>query len=117
MPKPRQLFLSQSEVLVQKVDKYYSKLELSAKIPTISTDELKKMAEERKLKRETGLFDDEEFIEFNQTVPKRYGALEDSHFPLFITYGHVSGLLLPSYFAPSSLITSDIALSALRKRV
>ena len=93
IPKPRQLFISHSEDLVQNVEKYYSKLELSAKIPTIPSDELKKMAAERKLKREAGLFDDEQLIEFNQTIPKRYGALQDSHFPLFVTYGHVSQCL------------------------
>ena len=90
MPKPRQLFISQSEVLVQNVDKYYEKLELSVKVTNLSSEEIRTMAEERALKRDAGIFDADEELEWSLDLPQRYGALQDAHFPLFITYKHVS---------------------------
>ena len=92
LAKPRQLFVTQSQVLAKKVEEYYAKLYQSHATAHLSPAELTEMASKKRTRRERMVDEDEEIL-YTSTLPRRYGALEDSHFPLFLTYNHVSGLL------------------------
>ena len=89
MVKPRQLFVTQSQVLAKKVEEYYAKLHQSHATAHLSPAELQEMASTNPTRRERMVDEDEEIF-YTTTLPRRFGALEDSHFPLFLTYNHVS---------------------------
>ncbi len=89
LAKPRQLFVTQSQVLAKKVDDYYAKLYQSHATAHLTPAQLKEMASKNRARRER-MDDEDEEIFYTSTLPRRYGALEDSHFPLFLTYSHVS---------------------------
>lgn len=87
MRKPRQLFVTQSRDLVQKVEEYYvqrSEPLLASRSPETSHNLTDRTNEESLL-----VDADEEFL-LNAAIPKRYGALKDDDFPMFLTYDHVS---------------------------
>ncbi|KAM5542265.1 hypothetical protein V8D89_004138, partial [Ganoderma adspersum] len=92
LAKPRQLFVTQSQVLAKKVEDYYSKLYQSHATAHLSPVQLKEMASRKRARRERMVDEDEEIF-YTSTLPRRYGALEDSHFPLFLTYNHLCRLL------------------------
>ena len=89
LAKPRQLFVTQSQVLAKKVEEYYTKLYQSHATAHLSSAQLKEMVSKNRTRRERMVDEDEEIF-YTSTLPRRYGALEDSHFPLFLTYNHVS---------------------------
>ena len=89
MPKPRQLFVTQSRVLAEKVEEYFAKLLESLASAGRSPAELMDIAERQKHREEQGLVDRDEEIYWRGDLPKRYGALKEEHFPMFITYDHV----------------------------
>ncbi|KAI0757678.1 hypothetical protein C8Q80DRAFT_1134850 [Daedaleopsis nitida] len=93
MPKPRQLFVTQSRVLAEKVEEYFVKLLDSLATASQSATELAQMAARRKQQQEQGLVDRDEEIYWRGDVPKRYGALQEDNFPMFLTYDHICRLL------------------------
>ncbi|KAI0757677.1 hypothetical protein C8Q80DRAFT_1265551 [Daedaleopsis nitida] len=93
MPKPRQLFVTQSRVLAEKVEEYFAKLLDSLATASQSPKELVKMAARRKQQQEQGLVDRDEEIYWRGDLPKRYGALQKENFPMFLTYDHICRLL------------------------
>ncbi|OBZ79118.1 hypothetical protein A0H81_00137 [Grifola frondosa] len=83
MPKPRQLFMTQSRVLANKVQGYFVQLQTSTagKQDTAYATEQSQQAQI--------MYDqDEEFLRQN-LLPRRFGELKDEHFPMFITFDHV----------------------------
>ncbi|EJF58550.1 P-loop containing nucleoside triphosphate hydrolase protein, partial [Dichomitus squalens LYAD-421 SS1] len=92
MAKPRQLFVTQSQVLAKKVEEYYAKLHQSYATAHLSPDELLEIASQSRTRRERMVDEDEEIF-YTSTLPRRFGALEDTHFPLFLTYNHLCRLL------------------------
>ena len=89
MRKPRQLFVTQSQVLVQKVEEYYARrsksftpAHLQRHVKAITT------ADETN-ERKPLLVDADEEVYWNAALPKRYGALRDEDFPMFLTFDHV----------------------------
>ncbi|KAI1785420.1 hypothetical protein LXA43DRAFT_132940 [Ganoderma leucocontextum] len=93
MPKPRQLFVTQSRVLAEKVEEYFAKLLESLASAGRSPAELKDLAERQKHREEQGLVDRDEEIYWRGDLPTRYGALKGEHFPMFLTYDHICRLL------------------------
>ncbi|KAH9919768.1 uncharacterized protein BXZ73DRAFT_104876 [Epithele typhae] len=93
MPKPRQLFVTQSRVLAEKVEEYFVKLLDSLATAGQSPTELVKIAARKKQQQEQGLVDRDEEIYWRGDLPKRYGALQNEHFPMFVTYDHICRLL------------------------
>ncbi|PIL29959.1 hypothetical protein GSI_07870 [Ganoderma sinense ZZ0214-1] len=93
MPKPRQLFVTQSRVLAEKVEEYFAKLLESLASAGRSPTELRDITERQKHREEQGLVDRDEEIYWRGDLPKRYGALKEEHFPMFLTYDHVCRLL------------------------
>lgn len=84
--RPRQVFLTQSRFLVEKVEDDFIKLSNSLA-----------MAKRKSVEEPVaGIFshgdelldlDEEEY--WSNDLPKEFSALEEKHFPLFITYDHV----------------------------
>ena len=98
MSRPRQLFVTQSQVLAKKVEEYYAKLHQSHATAHLSLAQLQEMASKSRTQRERMVDEDEEIL-YTSTLPRRWGALDDSHFPLFLTFGHVSFSVMPSVSA------------------
>ncbi|KAI0353177.1 hypothetical protein OH77DRAFT_1497420 [Trametes cingulata] len=90
---PRQLFVTQSRVLAEKVEEYYGKLQQSLTTANCSYTELKEIASKGSMRRRERLVDADEEVFWRADMPKRYGALEDEHFPVFLTYDHLCRLL------------------------
>lgn len=97
MPKPRQLFVTQSRVLAEKVEEYFTKLLESLATANQSPKELASLATRKKDQQQQGLVDRDEEIYWRGDLPKRYGALKEEHFPMFLTYDHVSALSYHCY--------------------
>ncbi|KAH8101588.1 hypothetical protein BXZ70DRAFT_933981 [Cristinia sonorae] len=89
--RPRQLFVTQSKVLAEKVEEYYAKLSQSLVAEHRSSQESSKMASD---KREKGLVDHDEEEFYRGELPRRFSELEDKHFPLFLTYDQLCRLLI-----------------------
>lgn len=87
--KPRQIFVTQSRVLADKVQEYYTRLHDSLSSADKAPEELRDMALTN-AQQDQGLVDRDEEIERRADLPKRYSELEDEHFPLFITFHQVS---------------------------
>jgi hypothetical protein len=95
MPKPRQIFVTQSPVLADKVEKYFSKLSESLEIARLSPQGLKKLVSAKlSLKKDTATdfihSDDQDLEESPSNIPKKFSLLRDEHFPMFITFNRVS---------------------------
>lgn len=101
MPKPRQLFVTQSRVLAEKVEEYFAKLLDSLATASQSPRELVKMAARKQQQQQQGLVDRDEEIYWRGDLPKRYGALQEENFPMFLTYDHVRQRRLCGVFVRS----------------
>ncbi|KAI9068145.1 hypothetical protein FKP32DRAFT_1672451 [Trametes sanguinea] len=93
LPKPRQVFVTQSRVLAEKVEEYFAKLHDSLSTANRSAKEIAAMALQKKVKENAGLVDRDEEIYWRGDLPKRYGELKEEHFPMFLTYDHLCRLL------------------------
>ena len=92
IPRPRQMFVTQSRVLAEKVEEYYGKLSQSLAAEQRSSKESSQLAAE---KEQMGMVDRDEEEVYHGKLPKRFGELEDKHFPLFLTYDQVTSGLFP----------------------
>ncbi|QRW07579.1 P-loop nucleoside triphosphate hydrolase [Ceratobasidium sp. AG-Ba] len=104
--KPRQVFITQSRVLAQRVREYYRNI-MSAS-PTTSSGE-KKQGEEEVLADA----DDEDAAAFG--LPAKYSLLEDEHFPLFLTYDQLCSLLEADLGLHFGRLTRGKAYSAVKR--
>jgi hypothetical protein len=93
-PKPRQVFITQSQVLVEKVEEYFLKLASAFGVDIHPPEEMRTTDEETT--QVTGLPESEDELigqEYQERwrlgLPKRFTELSDGHFPLFITYDQV----------------------------
>lgn len=91
-PKPRQVFVTQSRVLATKVGEYFAKLMSSLEAATYSPEELR--AIERDGEQEIEFVDQDNDKQWRSDLPERFSALQDEHFPLFITYDKVWVILI-----------------------
>jgi hypothetical protein len=90
LPKPRQLFVTQSRVLASKVEEYFSKLVESLVTASYSPRELANLAKNRQtMREEEGLVQLDDNINWRSDLPDRFSLLEERHFPLFITFDKV----------------------------
>lgn len=93
-PRPRQLFVTQSRVLAEKVEEYFSKMSVSLASAARTTKELEELAARKRLQRDQGLVDRDEEVYQCGDLPQRFGELKDEHFPLFLTFDHVISHIL-----------------------
>ena len=85
--KPRQLFVTQSQTLAANVRDYYRKL----RVPYSSQSEYDPSCEDTRTETVSGLLtdNDEECVSLDG-LPDRWSDLQDEHFPLFLSFDHVS---------------------------
>lgn len=93
LPKPRQVFVTASRVLAEKVQEVFTKLQASL-VPadgapvvfahTAPPSNVTEMGEDLLAS------DDEDEGEYQDNLPQRFSELTDAHFPLFITFDKVS---------------------------
>ncbi|RXW12996.1 hypothetical protein EST38_g12858 [Candolleomyces aberdarensis] len=93
--RPRQIFVTQSRVLATRVEEYFSKLMESLAVAKKSKEELKEIAEQKKLEKEGdgGLFDADDDVTWKAGLPQKFSLLQDEHFPLFLTFERLCELL------------------------
>lgn len=87
--RPRQIFVTQSRVLAEKVEEYYRKLTESHAAATRSAQESAQMGAQKQNPEDRALVDQDEEEFWRGSLPKRFSELQDEHFPLFVTFDHV----------------------------
>ena len=90
MPKPRQIFVTQSRVLAGKVEEYFSKLLDSLSTAERTREELAQFVKSKRQRSDEGLIDIDDDQTWRADLPSRFSQLRDEHFPLFLTFGRVS---------------------------
>jgi hypothetical protein len=94
VPKVRQLFVTKSRLLAEKVEEYFAKLLTSLSAASKSPEELKALAAAQKILPEgEALVDKDDELRYRSDLPAKFSHLTDQHFPLFITFDHVSCFL------------------------
>jgi hypothetical protein len=86
MSRPRQIFVTQSRVLASKVEAHFSKLMESHSMRYKTVEEVQHLVR----KGVKALVDEDEEEIWESVLPARFSELQDSHFPLFVTYDRVS---------------------------
>ena len=87
----RQVFVTKSAVLAEKVQEYFCKMLESLGMSDKTPEELKEIAQARTHHEECdGLVDKDEDSDLHTTLPGKFSDLKDDHFPLFITFDRVS---------------------------
>ena len=94
-PKPRQVFVTQSRVLVTKVEEYFAKLMSSLEAGGYSPEELRMV--EKDVDQESDLVNQDDKKQWRSDLPERFSELLDEHFPLFITYDRVRTFTSSNY--------------------
>ncbi|QRW20980.1 GNAT family acetyltransferase [Rhizoctonia solani] len=134
MAKPRQVFVTQSRVLAQRVQEYYQSLQVRIVFKMIGIEKLFEQMGEMAKPRQVFVtqsrvlaqrssksdedeehvladLDDEDVSAFG--LPAKYSMLEDRHFPLFVTFDQpIGGRFWPAVQAPDP----DKAHAAAEKR-
>ncbi len=90
IPRPRQVFVTQSRVLAEKVEEYYAKLSKSCAAAQRTAEDSAKMASVSQDSEDDGLLDRDEEELWSGNLPKRFSELKQEHFPLFLTFDQVS---------------------------
>ena len=86
---PRQAFITQSRVLVGKVEELFSKYLKSLSTGSSGQQNTFQGIRIRDVDDEF-IIDEDDNEEWRSDLPQRYSELEDRHFPLFITFDAVS---------------------------
>ncbi|CAE6542887.1 unnamed protein product [Rhizoctonia solani] len=89
----KQLFVTRSRVLAQHVEATYQGLVEFTNIALKSVDELKEMAKQSREDPDRALVEFDSEIDLRNDLPERFSELEDSHFPLFISFDKLCSLL------------------------
>jgi len=120
--KIRQVFVTQSRVLAERVQEYYTKLARSSAAGDRSEGEIKQRATQRsQAEKELVELDDED--DSQSGLPKKFSELTDDHFPLFLTFDKVCSYsdtllactLLSLSFQLCQLLEADFGLEFKRK--
>jgi len=113
--RPRQLFVTQSRMLADKVEEYFIKLLQSLVLASQTKSGIADLLERQKNREEAGLVDQDEALNWREDLPRKFSELEDSHFPMFITFDRVGYTSLLNHFLYrrpfhqlSSMIEADI---------
>ena len=91
-PRPRQLFVTQSRVLADRVEDYFNKLMASLKLGAKTDSELAEVAANQKAAKASAqktLFHNNDNVFWKALLPKKFSQLQDKHFPLFLTFDKV----------------------------
>ncbi|KAJ6456165.1 hypothetical protein C8R45DRAFT_1187129 [Mycena sanguinolenta] len=85
--KRRQLFVTQSRILAEKVEEHFSKLSVGYQLST-SVDHTAKAKTSP-----FALVDVDDEVNWRSDLPQCFSDLQDQHFPLFVTFDRLCGLL------------------------
>lgn len=88
--RPRQLFVTYSRVLAEKVQEFYAKLALEKAAAGRTARESTRLAVMKIDQDGQGLVDKDEEEFYHGTLPRSFSKLTDEHFPLFITFDQAS---------------------------
>jgi len=118
--KPRQVFITQSQVLAERVQEYYIKLAQSLASGRKRQEETINNTHSTEVERELLGPDGEDHSQ--SRLPKKFSELTDNHFPLFVTFDQVYSkvkivapvLKLP-FLQLCVLLEADLDLSFKRK--
>jgi len=88
LPKVKQVFVTQSRVLADKVEEYFNGLIKSYATNSLTAEEMEWRAAKKK-EAEKDLMELDEEDDSSSGLPPRFGLLEDKHFPLFLTFDKV----------------------------
>lgn len=97
-PRPRQVFVTQSRILAEKVEEYFIKFLRSIAGETNTPQHIGDLLERWRAHSDRGLVDIEEDVNWRDELPKKFSELSDKHFPLFITVDMVSARLCKRFF-------------------
>ncbi len=103
-PHPRQIYITKSPLLAEKVEGDYMGLwfslgtgsESASDIPEYVTEHIQRWNSRKKI----GLCVADSAIGDRDDLPKRYSELKENHFPLFITVDEVSTIILEKWKKP-----------------
>ena len=85
LPKVKQVFVTQSRVLADRVEEYFNGLIKSYATNSLTAEEMEWRSAKKK-EVEKNLMELDEEDESLSDLPPRFGLLEDKHFPLFLTF-------------------------------
>ncbi|THH16781.1 hypothetical protein EW146_g3907 [Bondarzewia mesenterica] len=91
--RPRQVFVTKSRVLAEKVEEYFTKVLRSFAHGSHVPPHLITMLERGKTRGDRGLVDAEEDVNWRNDLPLKFSELTDSHYPLFITFDKIEALV------------------------
>ncbi|KAL1709421.1 hypothetical protein EV121DRAFT_286770 [Schizophyllum commune] len=91
--RARQLFVTQSPVLVEKVEEAYTSLAMSLQAETSSREQLMAWTARRQTIARDRLVANDDWQEQGRSLPQHFDDLEDEHFPLFLTFDRLCRLL------------------------
>jgi hypothetical protein len=87
--RPRQLFVTQSRMLADKVEEYFIKLLQALVLESQTEGGISDLLERQKNREEAGLVDQDDALNWREDLPCRFSELQDSHFPMFVTFDKV----------------------------
>ncbi|KAH9172883.1 hypothetical protein EDB89DRAFT_1962838 [Lactarius sanguifluus] len=109
--RPRQLFVTQSRMLADKVEEYFIKLLQSLVLASKTEGGISDLLERQKNREEAGLVDQDEAMNWREDLPQRFSDLQDAHFPMFITFDKLSAMIEADMSHPPGIVT-EIELGA-----
>ncbi|KAH9022666.1 P-loop containing nucleoside triphosphate hydrolase protein [Lactarius hengduanensis] len=86
--RPRQLFVTQSRMLADKGG-------------------ISDLLQRQKNREEAGLVDQDEAVNWREDLPQRFSDLQDTHFPMFITFDKLSAMIEADMTHPPGIVTED----------
>ncbi|KAI5997877.1 hypothetical protein F5J12DRAFT_895738 [Pisolithus orientalis] len=90
MPRPRQIFVTKSPVLANKVEEYFVKLLESLSLAGYTLEELARLQPSN---MDLEMVDPDDVPDTQNGIPQRYSELEDHHFPLFLTFDRLARMI------------------------
>lgn len=113
--KVRQIFVTQSRVLAERVEEYFNNLIQSCASGSQTTEELEwRAAKRRELEKNLMELDEED--DSSSNLPDRLSELEDKHFPLFLTFDKLCKLLEAEFTATMSHEQEQLVMRKTGKR-
>ena len=88
-PRPRQIYLTKSPLLVEKVEQEYLALWLDLGVGSDIPEYVSEHLERRDARKKTNAFLVDNSGGEREDLPTRFSELSDHHFPLFITIDSV----------------------------
>ncbi|CAE6516812.1 unnamed protein product [Rhizoctonia solani] len=89
----RQMVVTRSRVLAKHIEATFRSLNESASIASKTPTELTAMAQQYQQQSDPALIEFDNELDLREDLPSRFSHLEDSHFPLFVSFDKLCSLL------------------------